>query len=88
MDLHERLRRAREAAGHTNASEFARLIGVAPNSVYRYERGDQKPSVDVARAWSRETSVSLDWLLAGKGKAPEPPAESAAELAPTGTGGL
>lgn len=37
----QRIEAAREAAGYANASEFARLIGTAPNTVYRYERGEQ-----------------------------------------------
>ena len=84
MDLHERLRRARETSGHTNASEFARLLGVAPNSVYRYERGDQSPSLGVAGRWADLTGVSLDWLVRGEGEGP--PAEG--PLDATGTDGV
>lgn len=67
MEIHERLQRARVAAGHTNASEFARLVGVQPNSVYRYERGDQRPSLAIAAKWAAVTGVQLDWLARGKG---------------------
>lgn len=70
MEIHDRLRRAREAAGFDNASEFARRIEVAPNSVYRYERGDQSPSLAIAGRWASETGVSLDWLVKGEGDGP------------------
>lgn len=76
------MRLARERAGHLNASEFARKVGVAPNSVYRYERGDQSPSVQIAAKWAQLTGVSLDWLVTGNGGGPK-----AAPLDPTGTEG-
>ncbi len=83
MDLSERLRTAREHAGHANASEFARLLGVAPNSVYRYERGEQQPSLDVVSRWAELTATTLDWLGRGVG---DPPAAPAGPLKATGTG--
>jgi len=70
MTLADRLKLARTSAGHDNASEFARVLQVTPNSVYRYERGDQTPGVDVCKRWAAATSVTLDWLLAGKGTGP------------------
>lgn len=84
MTLAERLRRAREASGHANASRFARLVGVAPNSVYRYERGEQSPSLAIAGRWADVTGVSLDWIVRGEGRGPvDPPAQGPLEA--TGT---
>jgi len=72
MTLSERLKQARMAAGFENASEFARAIAVQPNSIYRYERGDQTPSLSVATRWAEVTSVSLGWLSTGEGAGPGP----------------
>ena len=82
MELHDRMHLARVRAGHANASEFARQVGVAPNSVYRYERGDQSPSVHIAAKWAELTGVTTDWLISGKGEGPK-----ADSLESTGTQG-
>lgn len=70
MELSQRLRLARESAGFSNASEFARRIGVQPITVYRAESGDHTPRLDIAGRWAAETGVSLDWLVTGEGDAP------------------
>lgn len=62
----ERIRRARTEAGMTNASEFARLIDVQPNSVYRYERGDQLVSSEVLVRIAQVTGRSMEWLMVGE----------------------
>lgn len=56
------LRNARIRAGYLNASEFADLIDVAPNSVYRHEAGRMAPSVGVLVAWARACGVPLESL--------------------------
>lgn len=60
----ERIRRARTEAGITNASEFARAIGVQPNSVYRYERGEQLISSEILTRVAMVTGRSMEWLMA------------------------
>lgn len=72
----ERIRAAREAVGITNASEFARRIGVAPNSIYRYEGGVQLPSSEVLLHIARVTGRSMEWLMRGRSE----PATEALEL--------
>lgn len=77
-----RIAEARDRAGITNASAFGRMIGVTPNTVYRYEKGDILPSFYVLEQVARSLAVSLDWLATGRMReAPEPPASFAAWLA-------
>lgn len=40
-----RLRNARISAGYHGCAEFARLIGVTPQQLYKYETGENRPSV-------------------------------------------
>ena len=61
-----RIAQAREDVGITNASEFARQIGVAPNTVYRYERGDQLPGAEALVRISEVTGRSIGWLMRGE----------------------
>lgn len=56
------LRSARIRAGHTNATEFADLVKVSPNTVYRHESGRMAPSVTVLVAWARACGVPLESL--------------------------
>lgn len=51
------------AAGCTNASAFARDLGVAPNTIYRIEKGEMQPSVDTLAAWAKRCGKSADELL-------------------------
>ncbi len=60
-----RMLEARTDVGMLNASEFARAIGVAPNSVYRYERGEQLPSGEVLLRVAKATGRTVEWLLEG-----------------------
>lgn len=62
-----RIHEARIAAGYgDNASEFAREIGMAPNSVYRLEAGKMEPKVPTLERISRVCRVSMDWLVRGE----------------------
>jgi transcriptional regulator with XRE-family HTH domain len=60
--LGDRLRKAREIAGLTQ-TEMAEQIGIARNSVGRYESGDYEPSRPVLIAWAFRTGVSLSWIM-------------------------
>lgn len=62
----KRIERAREEAGFHNASEFARLIGSAPNTVYRYERGEQLPKVEYLVRIAEVTGRSMEWIMRGR----------------------
>lgn len=83
MDLHDRMRVARLAAG-LSQSQVARLLNVTPHTVYRYERQALTPSLSHLARLARELGVSIDWLVTGDGKGPEP--RQGATLA-TGTEG-
>lgn len=58
-----RLRAARLRAGHGNASAFARLIEISPNTVYRIERGDIGVSVETLASWARACGTTMDALM-------------------------
>src|SRR5215217_2875437 len=57
MDIGRRIRDVREALGMP-AAELARRVGVAPNTVWRYEFGEREPSMamleKIARALRTE----------------------------------
>ncbi|MEO5328101.1 MAG: helix-turn-helix domain-containing protein [Magnetococcus sp. THC-1_WYH] len=61
-----RLREARKKTG-LNQTVFAERIGIARDTLSRYERGDLLPSVEVLAAIIKETEISADWFLMGKG---------------------
>lgn len=63
----ERIARARAAAGLTNASAFARDIGVVPNTVYRWEKGELAPDIWSLESIASACRVTTDWLLRGVG---------------------
>lgn len=60
--LGDRLRKAREIAG-LSQGEMADAIGIARNSVGRYESGAYDPSRPVLIAWAFRTGVSLNWIM-------------------------
>jgi DNA-binding XRE family transcriptional regulator len=65
-----RLKIARLAAGHGNRAAFADSIGLRGHTLWRYERGDMKPGLDVAVILARVLRVSMEWIATGKGKGP------------------
>ena len=60
-----RIASARLSAGYENASEFARHVGVSPNTIYRWERGEVAPSIWQLESVSRVSRVTTDWILRG-----------------------
>ena len=64
---HERLVKAREAAGYASAADAARAMGVGLSTYYNHENGSRKLSVPGPR-YARFFRVSLDWLLTGRGE--------------------
>lgn len=62
--LGRHIQEARIAAGHNNQAEFARQIGVTPTTLWRYERGDITPGVDVLLRIARLTGRTVEWLCA------------------------
>jgi transcriptional regulator with XRE-family HTH domain len=65
-----RLTRARELA-ELNPRGLSLLIGAAPVTVSNLERGmSRNPNADTVMALAHTLGVSLDWLLASKGREP------------------
>lgn len=92
--LPERLAAARQFAG-LSARALDRLAGLGEGHVSMIESG-RRPRIEAgtAEALARVLGLSLDWLLAGSGKAPRPKAireavaaARAARLESTGTDG-
>jgi transcriptional regulator with XRE-family HTH domain len=61
-------KRLAEVRGDRSQRQFARDLGVFQQNVNRYESGTT-PHTDFLVTLALKESVSLDWLLLGKGKA-------------------
>ena len=61
-----RLEQARKNADYETAAEFARALGVEVDTYRRWERGETEPSVEHLTKIHALTSVSLDFLVAGR----------------------
>ena len=64
--LGSRISEAREKVSK-NQAELARLIGVSPTHVNRWEKGRVAPGWDYLTQIAKHCNVSLDWLLTGEG---------------------
>ncbi len=62
-----RLKEARKASGMSQV-ELAPLIGLAKDSVSRYERGEVSPNAELVMLLAVSLGVSADWLLTGEGE--------------------
>jgi phage repressor protein C with HTH and peptisase S24 domain len=74
--------------GSKPQSEFSALLGVAQNSLGRYERGERTPDADFLSTLVERLGVSSDWLLRGVGPAYDPTRTRVEEFAcgsPCGT---
>jgi len=60
-------KRLAEVRGDRSQRQFARDLGVFQQNVNRYESGTT-PHTDFLITLALKESVSLDWLLLGKGK--------------------
>lgn len=69
--LGDRLRRAREACGMTQA-ELAGTIGISQRSISNYEADVTVPNLLVIRTWASTTQVNLPWLAYGDAGAGDP----------------
>ena len=61
----KRIEATRLALGYTNASAFARLVGISVPALGNYERGERRPNVDQALQIVRATGATLDWIYRG-----------------------
>ena len=51
--------------GFGQQSDFARWLGLTPQSWNNIERGFARPSIDIARKIRAKTGVSHDWIFEG-----------------------
>lgn len=68
MNLHERLRAARKAAGYATAKDAAEAFGWNRNTVTSNENGNRTFSRESAERYASAYRVDLGWLLTGKGE--------------------
>ena len=66
--LGQRLTAVRKAAGYEDRLPFAELLGMHPDTLGGYERGDSAPGIDFLTMYKRRFSVNLDWLVSGDGE--------------------
>lgn len=67
MDMHDRLREARERAGYSDAASAARRFGWGQTTYRSHENGQRGYKLDKAVEYGRAFRVSPEWLLFGKG---------------------
>src|SRR5215218_10206861 len=72
MDIGRRIRDVREALGMP-AAELARRVGVAPNTVWRYEFGEREPSMAMLEKIARALRTEPAELLREPSPSAEPP---------------
>lgn len=70
-----RIKQRREAIGMTQVS-LAHAVGVAPMTISKWERDRMEPGASNLRALADVLGCTLDWLIAGRGEPPPPPAET------------
>jgi transcriptional regulator with XRE-family HTH domain len=66
-ELGPRLREARLLAG-LRVAQVAEALGCLPITVYRWEVGRTKPSIELCIAIADLTKVDIRWLVSGRGK--------------------
>ena len=65
MSLGLRIKEVREKAG-LNQDEFAKLLGLTPNTVSRYEQGHRLPDSNFLTHLVEKFKCDPGWLLTGK----------------------
>lgn len=66
--LGQRLTKVREAVGFPNRKPFAEVLGVHPETLGGYERGDSTPDLEFLALYKQRFSVLIDWLVTGDGQ--------------------
>lgn len=67
MDIGERLRLLRLALDMSVAAQFAAYIGIEPQTYNNWERGRQRPQLDMALLICRRVpGLTLDWIYLGE----------------------
>jgi transcriptional regulator with XRE-family HTH domain len=85
MDVGRRIREVREDLGMP-AAVLARRIGVAPNTVWRYESGEREPSMAMLEKIARELRTEPAELLREPAPLDEAPGEVGRAERPEGEG--
>lgn len=67
MDLHERLKAAREHAGFESAAVAAEAVGVAYPTYAGHENGSSGFRSDKGELYARKFKVRFEWLMRGRG---------------------
>lgn len=67
MEMSERLKRAREAAGFSSAAEASAALGISKFTYAQHENGTRGFKRDSADRYARKFKVSVEWLLYGRG---------------------
>jgi len=67
MEMHDRLRKAREQAGFENAADAARKFGWTESTYRAHENGYRSIPRAKAPVYARAFRVSPEWLLYGRG---------------------
>jgi transcriptional regulator with XRE-family HTH domain len=68
MELHERLKQAREMAGYDTASAAARRFGFTIPAYLAHENGSRGVRQNVAKEYAKAFGVSHSWLLFEEGQ--------------------
>jgi transcriptional regulator with XRE-family HTH domain len=60
-----------KSAGFETRAEFGRVIGVAPETICRYEVASRAPRAETLLRIADATGATLSWLIAGRGVGPK-----------------
>lgn len=73
MEMHDRLKKAREQAGFETATDAARKFGWTETTYRAHENGQRNIPRERAPIYARAFRVSPEWLLYGRGSAGKKP---------------
>ena len=68
---HERLAWARERAGYSGKTDFAKAVGIHPTTYRAYETG-QNAFAKLAPTFAKKLGVTVEWLLTGSSEPRSP----------------
>jgi hypothetical protein len=67
MELHERLRKARENAGFESATDAAEALGIPYGTYAGHENGASGFRSDKGEIYAKKFKVRFEWLMRGTG---------------------
>ena len=83
FETRHRLKLALEASGH-DVADMATELGVTPQTVHNYLRGDRTPIRAVIKQWAQVCQVPWQWIVTGDLPDPTDPQEG--DVSKTNTG--